>query len=210
MISARTGDELLSSVIELTMRNTRRYGGYVVHFGMVLVFIGICGQAFNQDKQMEMRAGLADEHRRIHAELPELRPRTPGPNYDAERVTIEVTKKGKSLMMLYPEKRNLSVEPGIRHDGGDLFHAARRFVRCLRRDESGNGHPVIHAYLNPLVKWIWLGGVVVVLGTILALVPNRQAVMVLRAVAQPARVPIAAGRHMPQIAPASSHHDGSD
>ena len=34
--------------------------------------------------------------------------------------------------------------------------------------------PVIHAYLNPLVKWIWLGGVVVVLGTILALMPNRR------------------------------------
>lgn len=39
--------------------------------------------------------------------------------------------------------------------------------------------PVIHAYLNPLVKWIWLGGAVVVFGTILALLPNRQAVMVL-------------------------------
>ena len=39
--------------------------------------------------------------------------------------------------------------------------------------------PVIHAYLNPLVKWIWLGGVVVVMGTILGLIPNRQASMVL-------------------------------
>ncbi len=37
--------------------------------------------------------------------------------------------------------------------------------------------PVIHTYLNPLVKWIWLGGVIVVLGTILALVPNRQVVL---------------------------------
>ena len=36
------------------MRNTRRYGGYVVHFGIVLIFIGIAGTAFNQDKQMEM------------------------------------------------------------------------------------------------------------------------------------------------------------
>jgi cytochrome c biogenesis factor len=44
--------------------------------------------------------------------------------------------------------------------------------------------PVIHAYLNPLVKWIWLGGVVVVFGTILALLPNRQAVLVVRPVAE--------------------------
>jgi hypothetical protein len=39
---------------------------------------------------------------------------------------------------------------------------------------------VIHAYLLPLVKWIWFGGIVVVLGTILALLPNRKAVLVLR------------------------------
>ena len=39
--------------------------------------------------------------------------------------------------------------------------------------------PVIHAYLNPLVKWVWLGGLVVVFGTILALVPSRQPVLAL-------------------------------
>lgn len=49
--------------------------------------------------------------------------------------------------------------------------------------------PVIHAYLNPLVKWIWLGGVVVVLGTILALIPNRQASMVLSRAEERAPIP---------------------
>jgi cytochrome c-type biogenesis protein CcmF len=68
--------------------------------------------------------------------------------------------------------------------------------------------PVIHAYLNPLVKWIWLGGAIVVLGTILALLPNRQAVMVLSAApageaapvpggAQPAPVPFSARSQLP-------------
>ena len=44
--------------------------------------------------------------------------------------------------------------------------------------------PVIHAYLNPLVKWIWFGGIVLVLGTLLALVPNRRAAIVLQPVAK--------------------------
>ena len=39
------------------MRNTRRYGGYVVHFGMVLIFIGIAGTPFNKDLQKEMAVG---------------------------------------------------------------------------------------------------------------------------------------------------------
>jgi len=44
--------------------------------------------------------------------------------------------------------------------------------------------PVIHAYLNPLVKWIWFGGIIVVLGTILAMLPNRRAALALSAATQ--------------------------
>ena len=47
--------------------------------------------------------------------------------------------------------------------------------------------PVIHAYLNPLVKCIWFGGVIVLMGTIVALLPNTRAVLVLSTVDQPAR-----------------------
>jgi len=45
---------------------------------------------------------------------------------------------------------------------------------------------VIHAFLNPLVKWIWFGGVLVVFGTLTALMPNRRAVLVLAGTTQPA------------------------
>ena len=55
--------------------------------------------------------------------------------------------------------------------------------------------PVIHAYLNPLVKWIWLGGCVVVLGTILALLPNRQAVLVMSTSTAGAALPILGSAH---------------
>jgi cytochrome c-type biogenesis protein CcmF len=57
VIAARDGSNLLTAVGDLTMRNTRRYGGYIVHFGMVLIFIGIAGSAFNKDIQMEMAPG---------------------------------------------------------------------------------------------------------------------------------------------------------
>ena len=51
--------------------------------------------------------------------------------------------------------------------------------------------PVIHAFLNPLVKWIWLGGVWVVMGTLLALMPNRRAALAVAPVPQTAASPIA-------------------
>ena len=50
--------------------------------------------------------------------------------------------------------------------------------------------PVIHAFLNPLVKWIWFGGLTVVFGTLVALLPNRRSVLVLAGAPQPAAQPL--------------------
>ena len=51
--------------------------------------------------------------------------------------------------------------------------------------------PVIHAYLNPLVKWVWLGGVIVVFGTLLALLPNRRWALALQATPETSPAPAA-------------------
>jgi cytochrome c-type biogenesis protein CcmF len=57
--------------------------------------------------------------------------------------------------------------------------------------------PVIHAYLNPLVKWIWLGGAIVVMGTMVTLLPNRRALLALSGATEPA----AARSVTPSLAP---------
>jgi cytochrome c-type biogenesis protein CcmF len=241
VIAARTGSNLISSAAQLTMRNTRRYGGYVIHFGMVLVFIGISGQAFNQDKQMEMspgqsasqslsrspgvggaaQAGLYNQGK--PAEMTTGSVMTIGPytlhlqnfdsdqqpNYSSERATIDVDKGGKSVMMLYPQRRFYpsNEESGTMVAISSTLKEDLYVVYAGRSPDSNL--PVIHAYLNPLVKWIWLGGLVVVLGTILALLPNRQAVMVMSPAAetspilggdgrQPARASISARSQLPK------------
>ena len=60
-IAGKTGMNLLRATVELTHRNTRRYGGYLVHMGIVLMFIGFTGHAFNQSD------GEGTERRRQHA-----------------------------------------------------------------------------------------------------------------------------------------------
>jgi cytochrome c-type biogenesis protein CcmF len=194
VIAARTGMNLARSVGQLTMRNTRRYGGYVVHFGMVLVFIGISGQAFNQDKQMQMSPGST---MRIgpYTLICQNFDSTPGPdpnapNYTAERATIEADRDGRQVIMLYPERRMYTTN----QESGTMVAIYSTLKEDLYVVYAGlnpdTQKPIIHAYLNPLVKCIWLGGAVVVLGTILALVPSQQAAIVLRPVTQP--VPLGA------------------
>jgi cytochrome c-type biogenesis protein CcmF len=183
VIAARDSTNMLSALGELTMRNTRRYGGYIVHFGMVLIFIGVAGSAFNQDIQMEMAPGQSLTIG-PYTVLCQNFDRTANNNFESERATLEIFRNGKSEMMLYPERRffiasqvsetMVAVQSLPTHD---LY-----IVYAGRSPETQR--PVIHAYLNPLVKWIWFGGIVLVLGTLLALVPNRRAAIVLQPVAE--------------------------
>jgi cytochrome c-type biogenesis protein CcmF len=205
VISARGGGNIFSSAIQLTLRNTRRYGGYVVHFGIVLVFIGISGQAFNQDKQMEMTSGSQMRIGR-YTLVCQAFDTVPGPNYTSERVSIEVMKDGRETMMLYPEKRNY----GDSQESGTMVAISSTPREDLYLVYAGHSPqsdwPVIHAYLNPLVKWVWFGGVVVVLGTILALIPNRAPAIVMQAVAQTS--PGTAHASGAQAIPATVHYEG--
>jgi len=179
VVRARSGMDFLSSVTHLTMRNTRRYGGYVVHFGMVLIFIGLSGAAFNQDTQGEVEPGSRIKVGPYEIEVQTVTAR-PAQNYQAERVTVDVQRDGRSLMSLYPERR---FYPANEVTGTMVaIHSTLKedlYVVYAGRDPETN-RAVLHAYLNPLVKLIWLGGVVMMLGTGLALVPNRQPVMVLQ------------------------------
>ena len=179
VISSRDGANIITAMGDLTMRNTRRYGGYVVHFGMVLIFIGIMGSAFNQDVQKEMAAGdtiSIGPYTIVCQNL--ILPRTT--IIKSERATIEVLQNGKSEMMMYPERR-LYLASGVTETMVANQSTPLRDLYIVYAGRSPDtGKPVIHAYLNPLVKWIWFGGIVVVLGTGLAMLPNRRAVLVLR------------------------------
>jgi cytochrome c-type biogenesis protein CcmF len=89
-------------------------------------------------------------------------------------------------MMLYPEHR-LYLASQVPETMVAIESSPLRDLYVVYAGRSPDtGKPSIHAYLNPLVKWIWFGGIVVVLGTGLALMPNRRTALVLRPVEQKA------------------------
>jgi cytochrome c-type biogenesis protein CcmF len=183
VISSRDGSNLLTSVGELTRRNTRRYGGYIVHCGMVLVFIGIAGTPFNKDIQKDL--GVGDTLKiGPYTILCQNFDQVSNNNYQSDRATLEVFKNGKSDMMLYPERR-LFLTSQITETMVAVQSSPLRDLYVVYAGRSPeSGRPSVHAYLLPLVKWIWFGGIVVVLGTIVALIPNRRSALVLRPVTE--------------------------
>ena len=204
VIRARSGASFLASAVDLTLRNTRRYGGYIVHVGMVFVFIGLAGAAFNRDIQKDMQVGQTMQIGSYTLLLQGFDSK-PEKNYTAQRMNVEVLRDKKPLMMLYPEKRHFSSN----EQNGTMVAIYSTLKEDLyvvyAGDSPETNMPVLHAYLNPLVKWIWLGGAVVVFGTLVAMLPNRRAVLVLAGAPQPAAQPLAHG-----LTPSVTLREGHD
>jgi cytochrome c-type biogenesis protein CcmF len=188
VIRVRSGASWLTSAVDLTLRNTRRYGGYIVHMGMVLIFVGLSGAAFNKDVQKEMPLDSTMQIGRYTLLLQSF-DNKPEKNYTSARMIVEVWRDGKPSMMLYPERRffETNEETGTMVA---IYSTLREDLYVVYAGQSPDTNvPVLHAYLNPLVKWIWLGGITVVLGTLVTLLPNRRNVLVLSGAQQPAAVP---------------------
>jgi len=179
VIRKHTGKSLVASVVQLTRRNTRRYGGYLVHFGVVVIFIGIAGGAFKQSREQEMNHGQSMNLGPYKLVL-ESFTQDSNLNYDTEFALIDVYRGGKKVTQLAPEKRfyAASQQPSTmvaNHStlGWDLY-----VIYAGKNPDTGL--PIIKAFLNPLMAWIWIGVVVVALGTLVALAPNLSAALATR------------------------------
>jgi cytochrome c-type biogenesis protein CcmF len=163
---------LAFGMYQLTRRNMRRYGGYVVHFGVVLVVIGLAGAAFNRD--VEQTIGKGDKvsigrYTLVGEEYTD----DDNANYRSSAALLEVYKDGKFLTRLNPEERFFKAS------GGQPVHIVANHSTLMEDlyvvyegQDGDNGHPIIKAIINPLVNWIWIGVLVIVFGTGMALVPN--------------------------------------
>jgi cytochrome c-type biogenesis protein CcmF len=103
-ISEKSNVGLIPAMIELTHRNTRRYGGYLVHMGIVLMFIGWSGHPFNQTAIGEVNKGDTMKVGRYTLKVADL---TQGEtaDYQWDTAILEVSKDGKSLGILEPTRR---------------------------------------------------------------------------------------------------------
>ncbi len=170
VVSTQTGKNLFTASLQLIQRNTRRYGGYIVHFGVVVIIVGIAGGAFNQS--MEKEVGFGD---RFSVGPYELRCQSytedSNPVYDTKYALLDVYKNGKFVTQLSPESRfyaasqtNSTVVANYSTLQHDLY------VIYMGNNPETN-RPIIKAFLNPLVIWIWIGVFIIIVGTFVALAP---------------------------------------
>ena len=168
-----TGTDLLTALVGLVGRNKRRYGGYIVHLGIVLVFLGFAGDGFKREEQVLLKPGQ----------------QTTVGHYTIRQDSVQVTDDGQKQMItghltvfedgreighMYPAKwfyRKHEEEPttevAIRRSASeDLYIVMPAFDM---KDQTAS----LHVVINPLVDWIWVGFGVIALGTGIALLPER-------------------------------------
>jgi cytochrome c-type biogenesis protein CcmF len=188
VVATQTGKNLFASTVLLVRRNTRRYGGYIVHFGIVVMFIGIAGGAFNQSHEQEMGSGDAMTLGPYRV-VCQTYTQDSNKNFDTEYALLDVFKGGKKITQLAPERRfyQASQTPSTMVALHSTLASDLYVIYEGRNPDTDR--PIIKVFLNPLMNWIWIGVLIVVAGTFLALVPNLTRTPARVAVVEPVLVP---------------------
>ena len=169
----RTGGEnFFQALYNLTMMNTRRYGGFVVHLGIVMLFVGFAGQAFQAQTK-----GLMSEGDELRVKDYVLRARSivsgDTPNYAYQQIILDITKDGKPLGTLDPDRRFFKASQQPTSHVAIRSSFSEDLYTVLAGQDPDSGKTAVEVFVNPLVRWVWIGGFVMFFGTLLALVPSR-------------------------------------
>ena len=156
----------------LLRKNQRRYGGYVVHLGMVFIFFGIAGAAFNEERLETLHPGDSITLNQFQLRYLTATP-IPAQHYGGATARIALYEGGTPLSVLAPQKRMYWLEeqpasiPAIHSTLKEDLYVT---LTALEHD----GAATLKVHYNPLVNWIWLGGLTFVLGAIVVLWPHPE------------------------------------
>ncbi len=165
-----TGGSWWRAMVGLFRLNGRRYGGYLVHLGIVAMFVGFAGNAFNTEYQQAVKPGESMEagpYRLTYSGQRDIS----RPTFQGVELTMDVSRGDRKLgtygvqRRFYYREEQTTTEVAIRTTLlEDLY------LILVSLDEDGTA--VVKARLNPLVAWVWLGAGLLVLGTLVAMGPT--------------------------------------
>ncbi len=167
-----TGTDILTAMIGLVARSRRRYGGYIVHLGIVLMFLGFAGEGYKLDEQVLLKPGQEASIGRFTVRYESLTVTDDG---QKQMITghVAALKDGKPIGAMAPAKwffRKHEDQPTTevaihRSAGEDLY-------LVLAGYDMQTQSATFQIVVNPLVNWIWLGFGIMAFGTGIALLPE--------------------------------------
>jgi cytochrome c-type biogenesis protein CcmF len=172
-IRAKTGQNLISAAVELTHRNTRRYGGYMIHMGIVIMFIGFTGKAFDKDTTVEVSVNDTFRLGKYEMKMREIASGD-NENYSWLHAKVDVMLDGRVVRTLEPERRGYKASRQPTSEVAIWRRLNEDVYLNFAGSAEGSNKAIIQAYIFPLVSWIWIGFWVLMIGTIVCLIPSKQ------------------------------------
>jgi cytochrome c-type biogenesis protein CcmF len=169
-----TGENALAALFTLIARNRRRYGGYTIHLAVVIMTIGIIGSNFFQIRtQGQLKPGEQLTLGRYVVTYDGLDEFFTEDGRQVARATVSVYRDGRFVTQLHP-RRDFYIEsgqpmtiPGVRSTVEDDV-----YVLLVTWEPVAADGATFSIYVNPLVNWVWAGGAVFILGTLVAAWPD--------------------------------------
>ena len=172
------GEDPLSALARLTTRNRRRYGGYLVHLAVALIAVGITGSSaykVSVTKNLTPGQSLTAGAYTITYQKLDMREAPSHPGVYEVYADVTVARNGRELGGLEPKKLFYpnNQEPGTEVA---IMGGLARDIYVILAGWDDTMAASFQVMVNPLVAWIWIGGFVLVFGTIFSLWPQaRQA-----------------------------------
>jgi cytochrome c-type biogenesis protein CcmF len=169
----------------LIQRNRRRYGGYIVHVGLVLMFMGFAGAAYDVERQVALEPGESTEVRSPFGHTYRLTyidmSWYPATNMTKLVASMQVERDGRRLGVLTAEQRafrqreEINLEVGIRRAWNEDLYLILAGVEDPNGVVQGTNESPLATFrilVQPLVPWIWTGGFIMAIGTLIAMWPG--------------------------------------
>jgi cytochrome c-type biogenesis protein CcmF len=168
----RLNESIVTALGTLLRRNQRRYGGYIVHAGFVILMLGISGAAFNEEQLNNVRPGDSAEIRDFRIEYLTANA-IPAQHYGGARARLALYKHGEPLAVMTPEKRMywLEQQPS---SIPSIYSSWREDVYVILTNLEADGSATLKIYHNPLVNFGWAGGGIFVFGCLIVLWPHPE------------------------------------
>jgi cytochrome c-type biogenesis protein CcmF len=174
----RAGESLPVALWRLAGRNRRRYGGYIIHLGVILMAIGIIGiEIFQTETQGSIPLGGQISLNEYTIRYDSLAEFDTADGRNVARAVVSVYKNGEWVDELYPrrdyyyEAQQTMTIPGLRSTMEDDL-----YLLLVDWQPISTQNATFKIYHNPLVNWLWFGAVVFILGTFVAAWPERETV----------------------------------
>ncbi len=166
-----SGRGVLESVLWLFSRNQRRYGGYLTHLGVVLLFIGLTGSELHmREQEFMLKYGESATMEPYSFRRGDIRERVMR-NFTLDEADLEVRRGGDLVGVFTPSQSRYSNRKDQVFSEVALYYTLAEDVYVIYGGESADGAAYFKIILRPLVSWLWFGSIVMVLGAIIAMVP---------------------------------------